>query len=88
MLYDEIDDNEAFTTSVNKHDRSKMNVCFAAKDPTHEKMFLDYAESNGIIGIKGHRLSGAFRASLYNALPISSVEFLVDVMRSFTRSML
>lgn len=88
LLYDEIDDNEAFTPSVNKQDRSKMNVCFAAKNPTHEKMFLDYAESNGIIGIKGHRLSGAFRASLYNALPISSVEVLVDVMRSFTRSML
>lgn len=88
LLYHEIDHNEAFVTTVNKSDRSKMNVCFAAKDPSHEKMFLDYAESNGIIGIKGHRLSGAFRASLYNALPISSVEVLVDVMRSFTTSML
>jgi phosphoserine aminotransferase len=88
MLYQEIDNNEAFTTSVNKQDRSKMNVCFAAKDPAHEKMFLDYAQSQGIIGIKGHRLSGAFRASLYNALPISSVEVLVDVMRNFTKSIL
>jgi phosphoserine aminotransferase len=88
MLYQEIDNNEAFTTSVNNQDRSKMNVCFAAKDPAHEKMFLDYAQSQGIIGIKGHRLSGAFRASLYNALPISSVEVLVDVMRNFTKSIL
>jgi phosphoserine aminotransferase len=88
MLYQEIDNNEAFTTSVNKQDRSKMNVCFAAKNPEHEKMFLDYAQSQGIVGIKGHRLSGAFRASLYNALPISSVEVLVDVMRNFTKSIL
>lgn len=88
MLYQEIDNNEAFITTVNKQDRSKMNVCFAAKDPAHEKMFLDYAQSQGIVGIKGHRLSGAFRASLYNALPINSVEVLVDVMRNFTKSIL
>ncbi len=86
LLYNEIDSNELFTTHVNKSDRSKMNVCFAVNNPAHEKQFLDYASTNGIVGIKGHRLSGAFRASLYNALPISSVEFLVEIMRSFKQS--
>ena len=86
LLYNEIDSNELFTSSVVKNDRSKMNVCFATKDPSHEQLFLDYTSANGIIGIKGHRLSGAFRASLYNALPISSVEVLVDLMKSFKQS--
>jgi phosphoserine aminotransferase len=86
LLYNEIDRNELFTTNVFPADRSKMNVCFAAKNEIHEKMFLEYAEKNGIVGIKGHRLSGAFRASLYNALPVSSVQVLVDLMKNFTQS--
>jgi phosphoserine aminotransferase len=85
LLYDEIDRNELFTGTVNKADRSKMNVCFVMNDPSMEKDFLDHAKANGIIGIKGHRLSGGFRASLYNALPLSSVQVLVDVMRSFKK---
>jgi phosphoserine aminotransferase len=87
LLYNEIDRNEIFTTQVNKNDRSKMNVCFAVKNPAHEKMFLDFASENGIVGIKGHRLSGAFRASLYNAMPISSVNVLVQLMQTFEKSM-
>jgi phosphoserine aminotransferase len=63
-----------------------MNVCFATKNKVHEQLFLDFATSNGIIGIQGHRLSGAFRASLYNALPLSSVELLVDLMKNFEQS--
>ncbi len=86
LLYNEIDRNEIFETSVNPADRSKMNVCFATKNKAHEKLFLDFAASNGIIGIQGHRLSGAFRASLYNALPLSSVEVLVDLMKNFEQS--
>ena len=83
MLYHEIDNNELFVTSVAKADRSKMNVCFNMKDPSMEKPFMEYAKENGIIGIKGHRLSGGFRASLYNALPLSSVKVLTEVMQSF-----
>lgn len=83
LLYNELDQNELFVTTVEKNDRSKMNVCFSMKNPEQEAMFLDFAKSNGIIGIKGHRLSGGFRASLYNALPISSVQVLVDLMRTF-----
>ncbi len=85
LLYNEIDQNELFTTTVVKQDRSKMNVCFTMKDPLLEKPFLDYAKQNGIMGIKGHRLSGGFRASLYNAMPLSSVEVLVEVMQSFKK---
>ncbi len=86
LLYREIDENELFTTTVAKSDRSKMNICFSMKDPGLEQAFLEYTKSNGIVGIKGHRLSGGFRASLYNALPISSVQVLVDVMRSFSNT--
>jgi phosphoserine aminotransferase len=86
LLYNEIDRNEIFETSVNPADRSKMNVCFATKNKAHEQLFLDYTASNGIVGIQGHRLSGAFRASLYNALPLSSVEVLVDLMKNFEQS--
>lgn len=85
LLYSEIDRNEVFTTTVNPADRSLMNVCFSAKNPDHEAMFLNYASDNGIVGIKGHRLAGAFRASLYNAMPLSSVQLLVDLMRNFER---
>jgi phosphoserine aminotransferase len=84
LLYEEIDGNELFTSQVAKADRSRMNVCFTTKDPTHEALFTDFAKNNGIVGIKGHRLSGGFRASLYNALPISSVEVLVQLMKTFT----
>jgi len=86
LLYGEIDSNELFTTTVRPSDRSRMNVCFAAKNSDHEKLFLDFADKQGIVGIKGHRLSGAFRASLYNALPLSSVQYLVEVMQHFSRS--
>ncbi len=83
LLYKEIDENDLFTTSVARNDRSKMNVCFLTKDAAMEKPFLEHAKANGIVGIKGHRLSGGFRASIYNALPISSVKALTEVMRSF-----
>jgi phosphoserine aminotransferase len=54
-------------------------------DPALEEFFLAYAKAQNIIGIKGHRLVGGFRASLYNALPISSVQVLVDAMKSFAQ---
>jgi phosphoserine aminotransferase len=60
-----------------------MNACFVAADAQQEEAFLQFAASRGIVGIKGHRLSGGFRASLYNALPQSSVDFLVETMKEF-----
>ncbi|RZM09873.1 MAG: 3-phosphoserine/phosphohydroxythreonine transaminase [Pedobacter sp.] len=83
LLYKEIDENELFTGTAAVEDRSKMNVCFVMKDPSLEPAFLKYAEERGIAAIKGHRSVGGFRASLYNALPLSSVEVLVNAMRDF-----
>jgi phosphoserine aminotransferase len=86
LLYNEIDRNPLFEGIVNKEDRSKMNVCFTATDAATEERFLQYAKAQGIVGIKGHRLSGAFRASLYNAMPLTSVQVLVDVMQQFEKN--
>ncbi|MBU3714578.1 MAG: 3-phosphoserine/phosphohydroxythreonine transaminase [Ferruginibacter sp.] len=85
LLYHEIDQNDLFETTVVKSARSRMNVCFNMKDSNLEKPFLDFAKENRIIGIKGHRLSGGFRASLYNALPLSSVKILVEMMQDFSK---
>ena len=82
-LYREIDENPLFTGTVIKEDRSKMNVCFVMNDPSLEEDFLRYTKEQNIDGIKGHRLVGGFRASLYNALPISSVQVLVSAMKEF-----
>lgn len=83
MLYTAIDENPLFSGTAQKEDRSKMNVCFVMKDESLEESFLNFTKASGIIGIKGHRLVGGFRASLYNALPLSSVEILVQVMKDF-----
>ncbi len=88
MLYDEIDRNKLFMGTVAEEDRSIMNVCFVMK-PDYaelEKEFLDFAVSKGMVGIKGHRSVGGFRASLYNALPIDSVKALVDCMKEFEKA--
>jgi phosphoserine aminotransferase len=83
LLYAAIDENPLFTGTVNKEDRSKMNVCFVMNDTSLEESFLQFTKAQGIVGIKGHRLVGGFRASLYNALPISSVQVLAQLMKEF-----
>jgi phosphoserine aminotransferase len=60
-----------------------MNVTFVMDKPEHEAAFLDYCTANNISGIKGHRSVGGFRASIYNAMPMESVQHLVDLMRNF-----
>ena len=84
-LYDAIDSSRIFRGTVNPEDRSIMNVCFVMKDDYKEleKEFVDFASTKGIVGIKGHRSVGGFRASLYNALPESSVDVLIASMREF-----
>ena len=85
LLYDAIDSSKMFVGTVAEEDRSIMNVCFVMK-PGYaelEKDFMEFATSKGIVGIKGHRSVGGFRASLYNALPIESVKVLVDAMKEF-----
>ncbi|MEG2820829.1 MAG: 3-phosphoserine/phosphohydroxythreonine transaminase, partial [Muribaculaceae bacterium] len=85
-LYDAIDTSKMFVGTVaNKEDRSIMNVCFVMKPEytQFEKDFIDFASTKGIVGIKGHRSVGGFRASLYNALPMESVEVLIGAMKEF-----
>lgn len=85
LLYEEIDRNRLFVGTAAREDRSLMNVCFVMT-PQYEAMegaFLKFAESKGLIGLKGHRSVGGFRASIYNAMPIDSVKALVDAMKEF-----
>jgi phosphoserine aminotransferase len=83
VLYEEIDRNPLFRAVCAVEDRSDMNVCFVAENPEHEKPFLKLCDEKGIVGIKGHRSVGGFRASIYNALPITSIYVLIDAMQEF-----
>lgn len=87
ILYDEIDRNKLFRGTVVPEDRSIMNVCFVMNDEYKdlEEEFAKFAAEQGMVGIKGHRSVGGFRASLYNALPKSSVEALIATMQEFER---
>lgn len=87
LLYDALDESKLFKGTVEKDSRSKMNVCFVANTPEIEKKFHDFAAKNNMYGIKGHRLSGGFRVSLYNALPLSSVIYFVEKMQEFESRM-
>ncbi len=82
LLYNEIDRNNLFYGFVNKEDRSHMNATFGLHNADLKQIFLDKCEAAGINGIKGHRSVGGFRASMYNALPLESVQVLVDVMKN------
>lgn len=87
LLYNAIDTSKIFKGTVVKEDRSKMNVCFVMEDTEQEKKFLEFSKQNNIYGIKGHRSVGGFRASLYNALPLSSVQYLVEKMKEFEKGL-
>ena len=82
-LYQAIDDNPLFEGTAAREDRSRMNVTFVATNPDHEKRFDAFAAERGIVGLKGHRSVGGFRASIYNALPLSSVDYLCQLMEEF-----
>ena len=86
-LYNEIDRNSMFVGTAVKEDRSIMNVCFVMA-PGHEALeseFLNFAKEKGMVGIKGHRSVGGFRASIYNACPPESVDALVACMQEFEK---
>ena len=85
LLYDEIDRNSLFRPTAGKEDRSLMNICFVMAEGKEDLApeFLEFAKSRGMVGIKGHRLVGGFRASCYNACPKESVEALIACMREF-----
>ena len=85
ILYDEIERNSLFRPTVDEADRSLMNICFVMAEGKEDLAadFLKFATERGMVGIKGHRLVGGFRASCYNALPKESVEALVACMQEF-----
>ncbi len=85
LLYGEIDRNSLFRGTVAKEDRSLMNICFVMSEGNEDLApeFMEFAKERGMVGIKGHRLVGGFRASCYNALPKESVEALVTCMQEF-----
>ena len=87
ILYDEIDRNKLFVGTAKPEDRSVMNVCFVMKDEYKELEadFVKFATERGMVGIKGHRSVGGFRATIYNAMPKLSVEALIAVMQEFER---
>ena len=87
LLYNAIDQSIMYEGTAEKASRSLMNICFVMKDQYKEKeeAFMEFAKSRGMIGIKGHRSVGGFRASTYNALPIESVQALVDCMADFEK---
>ncbi len=85
MLYSEIERNSMFMGTAAVEDRSNMNICFVMSEGNEEKAaeFMTFAQGKGMVGIKGHRLVGGFRASCYNALPKESVEALIACMQEF-----
>lgn len=84
LLYDEIDSNPLFKGTTAIEDRSPMNATFLLNNTELEASFLDKCEQAGIVGIKGHRSVGGFRASMYNAMEIESVQTLVSVMQDIS----
>ena len=88
ILYDEIDRNKLFRGTVAAEDRSVMNLCFVMNDDYKEleSKFFDFATERGMVGIKGHRSVGGFRASCYNAQTIEGVNALVSAMKDFEKT--
>ena len=80
LLYNTLDARDGFEPTVAKEDRSRMNVVFLIKDPLLEKKFLDACREQNMVGVKGHRSVGGYRVSLYNALPLESVQAITSLI--------
>lgn len=85
LMYETIDALPLFKGTVAKEDRSTMNACFVAENEALEKEFLALCETEGMIGVKGYRTVGGFRVSMYNALPLESVQAITDLMKHFAQ---
>ena len=83
LLYDFIDNSNFYTNNVEKPFRSKMNVPFVTANKDMDAKFVKEATENGLISLKGHKLVGGMRASIYNAMPYEGVKKLVDFMKKF-----
>ena len=86
LLYNEIDRNLLFIGTANKEDRSNMNVCFLLTDSSKEDTFNSMWNAVGISGIEGHRSVGGYRASIYNAMPVESIQVLVAIMQQLEQN--
>ncbi|WP_185858139.1 3-phosphoserine/phosphohydroxythreonine transaminase [Blattabacterium cuenoti] len=85
LLYNEIDKNSLFENKIHEENRSNMNVSFFLKNKDLEKEFNKIWKKENIVGLDGHRYLGGYRASIYNALPLESVQFLIEIMKEFER---
>lgn len=83
LLYNTIDSLPVFTSRIAKEDRSQTNAVFFLSDPQLEAPFLDLCKKEGMVGVKGYRTIGGVRVSMYNALPLSSVQAFCDLMKEF-----
>ena len=85
LLYNMVDSSQLYHCAVKPEDRSVMNVCFHITKPELEDLFIERAAENGLLSLRGHRLAGGIRASLYNAMSIDGVKALVDFMTNFEK---
>ena len=83
LLYDYLDESKLFTGTAQKRDRSRMNVTFVTGDAELDAKFVKEAAAQGLVNLKGHRIVGGMRASIYNAMPVEGVQKLVDFMKQF-----
>lgn len=90
LLYDAIDNSRIFYGTAEKNNRSRMNICFRLKDEYKDKEpdFLKFVSEKGMVGLKGHRSVGGFRASCYNALELESVRALIEAMKEFEKKLI
>ena len=88
LLYEEIDRNPLFIGTAAKEDRSNMNVCFLLKNSKNEELFNKMCNDVNISGIKGHRSVGGYRASIYNAMPIESIQVLINTMQELEKKII
>ena len=86
LLYSEIDSNQLFKSAVSGIDRSQMNVTFLLNNEEHKGLFDELWNNAGVVGLKGHRSVGGYRASMYNALTLDSVKVLTDIMKELERT--
>ena len=86
LLYDYLDSTDFYYSPIARENRSRMNVPFRIKDASLDTMFLDKAKNHGLLQLKGHKLVGGMRASIYNAMPVEGVNALIDFMKDFEKS--
>ena len=86
MLYDYLDSSKLFQGAAQKESRSRMNVTFRTGDEELDKKFIKESIEAGMSNLKGHRLVGGMRASIYNAMPVEGVEYLIDFMQKFEKN--